>query len=65
MELFQTSDGGATWLSVYNNDPTRPDSSNSLPLSGIKNGMTFLDANTGWVTGTTTSGWGCISVRHS
>lgn len=52
VEMFQTSDGGATWLSVYNNDPTRPDSSNSLPLSGIKNGMTFLDANTGWVSGT-------------
>jgi photosystem II stability/assembly factor-like uncharacterized protein len=52
VEIFQTSDGGATWLSVYNNDPSRPDSSNTLPLSGIKNGMTFLDANSGWVTGT-------------
>ena len=52
VEMFQTSDGGATWLSVFNNDPTRPDSSGSLPLSGIKNGMTFLDADTGWVTGT-------------
>jgi photosystem II stability/assembly factor-like uncharacterized protein len=52
VELFQTSDGGATWLSVFNDDPTRPDSSGSLPLSGIKNGMTFMDANTGWVTGT-------------
>jgi photosystem II stability/assembly factor-like uncharacterized protein len=52
VEIFQTSDGGATWLSVYNNDPTRPDSSNTLPLSGIKNGMTFLDANNGWVAGT-------------
>jgi photosystem II stability/assembly factor-like uncharacterized protein len=52
VEMFQTSDGGATWMSVFNNDPTRPDSSNSLPLSGIKNGMTFLDSNTGWVTGT-------------
>jgi photosystem II stability/assembly factor-like uncharacterized protein len=52
VEMFQTSDGGANWLSVFNNDPTRPDSSGSLPLSGIKNGMIFLDANTGWVTGT-------------
>jgi photosystem II stability/assembly factor-like uncharacterized protein len=51
VEMFQSSDGGATWLSVFNNDPNRPDSSNSLPLGGIKNGMTFLDANTGWVTG--------------
>jgi photosystem II stability/assembly factor-like uncharacterized protein len=52
VELFQTSDGGATWLSVFNDHPTRPDASNSLPFSGIKNGMTFLDLNTGWVTGT-------------
>jgi photosystem II stability/assembly factor-like uncharacterized protein len=52
VELFQTSDGGASWLSVFNNDPNRPDSSGSLPFSGIKNGLTFLDANTGWVTGT-------------
>lgn len=52
VEVFQTSDGGASWLSVFNDDPTRPDSSGSLPLSGIKNGMTFTDANTGWVTGT-------------
>ncbi len=52
VEMFQTNDGGVTWLSVFNNDPTRPDASASLPLSGIKNGMTFLDADTGWVTGT-------------
>jgi photosystem II stability/assembly factor-like uncharacterized protein len=52
VEVFQTSDGGATWLSIFNNDPNRSDSSGSLPLSGIKNGMTFREANNGWVTGT-------------
>lgn len=52
VEFFQTSDGGVTWRSVFNNDPSRSDSSDSLPFSGIKNGMIFLDANTGWVTGT-------------
>jgi photosystem II stability/assembly factor-like uncharacterized protein len=51
VEMYQTSDGGATWVSVFHNDPTQPGSSDSLPLGGIKNGMTFLDANTGWVTG--------------
>ena len=51
VELFQTSDGGVTWVSVFHNDPSQPDFSDSLPLAGIKNGMTFLDANTGWVTG--------------
>ncbi len=49
--LYQTSDGGMTWTSVFHNDPTEPGASDSLPLGGIKNGMTFLDANTGWVTG--------------
>ncbi|NTV37993.1 MAG: hypothetical protein HGA82_02225 [Anaerolineales bacterium] len=34
------------------NDPSLPGSSDTLPLSGIKNGMTFADASTGWVTGT-------------
>ncbi len=51
VEMYQTSDGGVTWTSVFHNDPTQPGSSDSLPLSGIKNGMTFLDADTGWVTG--------------
>ena len=51
VELFQTSDGGATWTSIFHDDPGLPGSSDSLPLPGIKNGMTFLDANTGWVTG--------------
>jgi photosystem II stability/assembly factor-like uncharacterized protein len=53
VELFQTSDGGLTWLSVFHNDAIQPGASDSLPLDGIKNGMTFLDDNTGWVTGST------------
>ena len=51
IELFQTSDGGATWTSVFHNDPGQPGSSDSLPLAGIKNGMIFIDSQTGWVTG--------------
>ena len=51
VEFFQTSDGGVTWTSRFHNDSSQPGSSGSLPLDGIKNGMTFLDANTGWVTG--------------
>jgi hypothetical protein len=51
VELFQSSDGGVTWISVFHNDPSQAGSSDSLPLAGIKNGMTFLDAKTGWVTG--------------
>jgi photosystem II stability/assembly factor-like uncharacterized protein len=51
VEVFQSSDGGTTWTSVFHNDPSQPESSDGLPLGGIKNGMVFLDANTGWVTG--------------
>jgi photosystem II stability/assembly factor-like uncharacterized protein len=51
VELFQSSDGGATWVSVFHNDPSQAGSSDSLPPGGIKNGMTFLNADTGWVTG--------------
>ena len=51
VELFQSTDGGATWSSVFHDDPSQRGASDSLPLAGIKNGMTFRDARTGWVTG--------------
>jgi len=51
VELFQTSDGGATWTSLFHDDPGQTGSSDSLPLAGIKNGLTFRDTRTGWVTG--------------
>ncbi len=51
VELYQTSDGGTTWVSVFHNDPSQPGSSDTLPLGGIKSGMTFFDPDTGWVTG--------------
>jgi photosystem II stability/assembly factor-like uncharacterized protein len=51
VEIFQSSDGGATWVSVFHDDPSQPGFSDGLPLAGIKNGMTFLDNNIGWVTG--------------
>ena len=52
VEFYQSGDGGATWTSVFHNDPAQSGSSDSLPLSGIKTGMIFLNASTGWVTGT-------------
>lgn len=51
VELFQSADGGRNWTSVFTNDPSRPGAASSLPLGGIKTGMTFLDASSGWVTG--------------
>ena len=49
--VFKATAVGANWNQVYVNDPTVPGSSDSLPLSGQKSGMTFLDATHGWVTG--------------
>jgi photosystem II stability/assembly factor-like uncharacterized protein len=51
--VFQTSDGGATWVRNYINEPNVSGADNSLPLSGDKSGMTFRDASHGWVSGQT------------
>ncbi|PWB76346.1 MAG: hypothetical protein C3F07_03790 [Anaerolineales bacterium] len=51
--LYKTTDGGATWTKNYDNDPTVPGSSNTLPLGGHKAGITFSTATTGWVGGDT------------
>jgi photosystem II stability/assembly factor-like uncharacterized protein len=51
VELYQTSDGGSSWISVFHDDPGQPGASDSLPVAGIKNGMTFSNTQTGWVTG--------------
>ena len=51
--LYKTTDGGGTWTKNYDNDPTVPGSSNTLPLGGHKNGMTFSNATTGWIGGDT------------
>ncbi len=52
VEILQTADGGVTWTSVFHNDPSLPGAGDSLPLGGVKNGMTFLTPSTGWITGT-------------
>ncbi|GAB4455985.1 MAG: hypothetical protein Kow0070_05230 [Anaerolineales bacterium] len=49
--LYKTTDGGATWTKTYDNDPTVPGSSNTLPLGGHKSGITFSAAATGWIGG--------------
>jgi photosystem II stability/assembly factor-like uncharacterized protein len=50
--VFRTTDGGKTWVNVATAlfaDTTPP---GRLPYGGQKTGMRFLDASTGWVTGT-------------
>lgn len=49
--VFQTSDGGSSWTQTYSNDPNKPESSDSLPLGGIKSDLVPLDMQTAWVTG--------------
>jgi photosystem II stability/assembly factor-like uncharacterized protein len=51
--VFQTSDGGENWKQTYTNDPNIPNASDSLPLGGIKNGLTPFNMQTAWVYGVT------------
>ncbi len=53
--LYKTDTGGANWTLQYYNDPTIPGYSNTLPLGGHKNGLTFHGSLTGWVGGDTPS----------
>jgi photosystem II stability/assembly factor-like uncharacterized protein len=49
--VYRTSDGGMTWSKVFTDDPNAPDSSDSLPFVGDKNGITATDSDHAWVTG--------------
>jgi len=46
--IYRTMDAGGTWTEVFAHEPGE---SKSLPESGTKNGLTFLDVNYGWVGG--------------
>ena len=49
--VFQTTDGGATWIQRYTNDPNLPKAGDSLPLGGLKADLVPLDMQTAWVGG--------------
>jgi len=49
--VFQTTDAGETWKQTYTNDPSSPNAGDSLPLGGIKSGLTPLNMQTAWVSG--------------
>ena len=49
--IYKTDDGGSTWTQTYTNDPNLANAGESLPLGGIKNNLTPLDADTAWVGG--------------
>ena len=49
--VVTTNDGGATWTQVFHNDPTIAGANDSLPLGGMKNGVTYRDTTHAWLTG--------------
>ncbi len=51
--MYQSMDGGSTWTQTYTNDPNQQGAGDSLPLGGLKDGLTPLDLKTAWVGGIT------------
>lgn len=51
--VYQTNDGGATWTQTYINDPNQPGAGSSLPLGGLKDGMTAVSSEVAWIGGIT------------
>ena len=51
--VFQTADGGLTWTQAYSNDPNQPNSASSLPLGGLKDGLSPVDTKVAWIGGVT------------
>jgi photosystem II stability/assembly factor-like uncharacterized protein len=49
--VYQTGDGGATWRLKFINDPNHASESDSLPLGGLKYGLTPLNMQTAWIHG--------------
>jgi photosystem II stability/assembly factor-like uncharacterized protein len=49
--IHQTEDAGATWVETYHNDPSRPGAGNSLPLGGLKNGISPISMQRAWIGG--------------
>ncbi len=49
--VYQTEDGGITWNLKFINDPNHPRASDSLPLGGLKYGLTPIDMQTAWIFG--------------
>jgi len=49
--VYQTTDGGATWIQKFINDPNHANASESLPLGGLKYGLVPLNMQTAWIYG--------------
>ena len=53
--IYQTDDGGATWIQKFINDPNGANAGDSLPLGGLKGGIAPVNMQTAWVYGVTYS----------
>lgn len=51
VSLLRTTNGGTSWTQVAAVDPGKPQQDGDLPAGGIKTGVTFTDAQTGFLTG--------------
>ncbi len=51
VSIFQTGDGGSTWTQSYSNDPNQQNAGDSLPLGGLKDGISPVDMHVAWIGG--------------
>jgi photosystem II stability/assembly factor-like uncharacterized protein len=51
--VFQTNDGGSIWTQSYTNDPNQANAGKSLPLGGLKDGLSPIDMQVAWIGGVT------------
>ena len=51
--VLQTADGGQTWTQTYTNDPNQPNAGSSLPLGGLKDGLSPVNMEIAWIGGVT------------
>jgi photosystem II stability/assembly factor-like uncharacterized protein len=49
--VHQTEDAGASWVRTYVNDPTQQGAGGSLPLGGLKDGITPISMQQAWIGG--------------
>jgi len=67
VNIYRTTDGGKTWVNVANALAASTDGPvpGHLPYGGAKSGIRFLNATTGWVTGTVlVPGFTWLFVSH-
>jgi photosystem II stability/assembly factor-like uncharacterized protein len=51
VDIYQTRDGGETWLLIHQVSLEMPNSPGRLPAAGFKNAIVFRSPNNGWITG--------------